>query len=1058
MNPGGARTLVSRLLGAACFAGLAGLPSVSPAATLLLPGVANTVGRNGTLFQSSVFLVNPGPLETTVRLSLVPAAGVPAPAPSTRVLGPGETLAFPNVLADLFGLESTFGTLVISSDAPLLVRGATANVEDPAATYGVSLRAVGDDGTLLPGETGHAIWLSHSADPARGYRTNVNVALLDADSEAIVMLWDESGFPRGSLRVASAVPLTWQGSAADLAGDPDLALGRVTVEVTRGRATGFTAVVDNVTGDGITVLAERLPIRAGNVLLDGAARAAGLNGTHWTTDLRLFNPGLSPLVVTFMPVGLPAAASFTRTLPPRGIAEVADVVGPGGFGLGDGAAGAVLLGASAPFLAAGRTSNADLAGVRPGGFSAGLVAIPWTAGLIAAGREATLAGLAHSGVTPGFRTNVALLGGPGGGSGLLLLRDLAGAAIATTPFSLGSGEWRQRPLDGWFAVAGAPPGARVDVVVSSGGADAYGSVIDNVTGDAVVVPAQEKPLPCLVPSIAVLAISPIRAAPGVAVTVALSAGGAVVTAEPGGIASSPGGTLTLFPAALTTYRLSATNSCGTGTAAVTLDVSPSPAVALTSGGPVRGVLTGQMALYRGIPYAAPPLGPLRFRPPLTPGAWSSVRDASSFGSVCPQLNGSGVVVGSEDCLVLNVWAPAPPPSAPLPVVFWIHGGGNVQGAGSLVVYDGQAFARNGVVVVMANYRLSSLGFLALPALDAESAHGVSGNLGLLDQITALRWVRRNIAGFGGDPERVLIGGESAGGEDVCSLVASPLAKGLFARALIESGQCSQPSLAEAEVDGAAVVEGAGCRGAADVAACLRDRSAAALVVAARAGVIAWGPNVDGFVLRESPLAALSHGTHHHVPLLVGANADETSLEAPPLASDADYQSSILSAYGSAVGARVLDAYPSRAFATPRDAWIAATTDDVYVCPARRIARAARAGQTERVFRYFFTKALDAPSLAPLGAYHSLDLPFVFGTLDRFPGFTPSARELALSDAMTGYWSRFASGGDPNGSGATPWPLYDAALDTFLDLGDVIAQGAGVRTSRCDFWDGVAGPP
>ncbi|MDL2717204.1 MAG: carboxylesterase family protein [Acidobacteriota bacterium] len=1054
MRPGDTSTIVSRLVSAACLLGLA---SQAPAATLFLPGVANTRGQNGTVFHSNVFVVNPGPLEATVGIGLVPAGGFAAPAAVTKVLPAGASLAFSNALSDLFGLEGTFGTLTISSDVPLIVRGSTVNVIDPAATYGVSLTAVGDEGTLLPGETGHAIWLSSSADSVRGYRTNVNLALLDPDSEAIVTVWDESGFARGSARVASAAPVTWQASAADLAARPDLATGRVTIEVTRGRAIGFTAVVDNVTGDGIAVVAERVPFENGDVLVDGAARAGGLNGTHWTTDLRIFNPGLAPLVVTGTPVGFPSAASFTRTLAPRALVEIADVLGPGGFGLGEGIAGAILLRASGPFLAAGRTRNADPTGARRGGFSAGLRAVPWTAGLIAAGREATLSGLVNSGASPGFRTNIAVLAGPGGASGFLTLRDLAGAETARRPFLLGPTEWRQQGLEGWFGASSAPFGARVDVTLTTGSADAYASVVDNVTGDAVVAPALPKPPPCAVPSIVILSIAPLRAAPGTPVTVSVFAGGAAVRADPGGFTSTPGGTLTLTPAALTTYRLFSRNSCGTGTAALTLDVASVPAVVPTSGGTVRGFLAGQALVYRGIPYAAPPLGALRFRPPVLPDPWTTVRDASAFGSVCAQATGSGQVVGSEDCLVLNVWAPATPSLPRAPVVFWIHGGGNVQGAGSLPVYDGEAFVeKGGVVVVTINYRLSTLGFLAHPALDSESTQGVSGNGGLLDQIAALQWVRRNIAAFGGDPDRVLVGGESAGGADVCSLLASPLSKGLFTRALIESGRCSQPTLREVEADGAAVVDAAGCGGAPDVAACLRAVSAETLVSAARTDAVAYGPNVDGFVLLESPLDALSAGTHHHVPLLVGANADETSLDAPSLPTDAAYRSAIFFLYGGSLGARVLAAYPSSAFATPQKAWIAATTDEIYVCPARRIARAAAPRQTEPVFRYFFTKALDSTSAASYGAYHSLELPFVFGTLDKFPGFTPSDRERVLSDAMNGYWSRFAANGDPNAPGRVPWPRYDAALDGYLELDNVIAPGAGVRTSRCDFWDAIAG--
>jgi para-nitrobenzyl esterase len=220
----------------------------------------------------------------------------------------------------------------------------------------------------------------------------------------------------------------------------------------------------------------------------------------------------------------------------------------------------------------------------------------------------------------------------------------------------------------------------------------------------------------------------------------------------------------------------------------------------------------------------------------------------------------------------------------------------------------------------------------------------------------------------------------------------------------------------------------------------------------------YGPNVDGFALDTSPLSALASGSHHHVPFLIGANADETALDAPALPTDAAYQAAILAQFGGILGPRVLTQYPSSAFPSPQKAYVAATTDARFVCPSRRIARAAAGGQSEPVFRYFFTKSLDSTAAAALGAYHSLELPFVFGTLGKFPGFSPSARELALSGAMNAYWARFASTGNPNGAGATFWPRYDPALDPYLDLDNTIFSGAGVRTARCDFWDLFAAPP
>ncbi|HSB64022.1 MAG TPA: carboxylesterase family protein, partial [Thermoanaerobaculia bacterium] len=705
---------------------------------------------------------------------------------------------------------------------------------------------------------------------------------------------------------------------------------------------------------------------------------------------------------------------------------------------------------------------------RPGGFSAELRPVPWASGLTSAGREAILAGLSHSGSTPGFRTNVALLGGPPGASGRLVLRDVTGVEVAATAFALGPSEWRQQSLSGWFGTPAAPVGSRVDLAVEAGAADAYASVIDNVTGDAVVASAFPRPPPCGLPSVAVVAVTPAQpSTPGRAVTLFLSAAGATsVRVEPGGLAPGAGGAVTVAPSVTTTYRLLAENSCGTATSAFTLEVAAAPAVVPIASGAVRGAIVGGAAVYKGVPYAAPPLGPLRLRPPVSADLRNTVRDASGFGSVCPQLGDFGQVVGSEDCLVLNVWAPAVRPPAPAPVLFWIHGGGNVQGAGSLAVYDGQAFVeQNGLVVVTLNYRLGALGFLAHRALDRESGRGVSGNYGLLDQVAALEWVQRNIAAFGGDPSRVLIAGESAGAVDVCALLASPLAKGLFSRALMESGGCSQPPLSAAETFGGTIVEAAGCAGASDVAACLRALSAEALTsavppqpnVSSSSGQL-YGPNVDGFALDSSPLSALSAGAHHHVPFLIGANADETALDAPALPTDAAYRAAILAQFGGVLGPRILVQYPSSAFGSPQKAYVAVTTDARFVCPSRRIARAAAGGQSEPVFRYFFTKSLDSTAAAALGAYHSLELPFAFGTLGKFAGFTPSARELALSSAMNAYWARFAANGDPNGAGATFWPRYDPALDSYLDLDNAIFSGAGVRPARCDFWDALVASP
>ena len=532
-------------------------------------------------------------------------------------------------------------------------------------------------------------------------------------------------------------------------------------------------------------------------------------------------------------------------------------------------------------------------------------------------------------------------------------------------------------------------------------------------------------------------------------------------------------------AACSPSGISAPLDGGADGAAACTPAAARPGTVVTDSGAVTGTLAGASYIYRGVPYAAPPIGPLRFRPPAPPACWSGERATTSFAAECPQFSGSsaggvgtGAIAGDEDCLYLNVWAPSAPPPAPLPVMVFIHGGGNVEGAGSLPSYDGQYLSEHGgAVVVTINYRLGTLGFLVHPALEAESAEHVSGNYGILDQIAALAWVRRNIGGFGGDPARVMIFGESAGAVDVCVLMASPLAKGLFARALMESGGCYQQPMAAEEPMGAQLASAAGCGGASDVAACLRALDAKTILQALPptgnaivSGLAAFKPNVDGYVLLESPILALGDGSAAHVPMIVGANGDETGKAAaalqPPIASDAAYQAAVDKQFG-AYASAVLAQYPSSSFASPEQAYVAVTTDARFVCPARQTLRAAQAGAPEVAERrYFFTHAVEnaGPAIRAQGAWHGEELLFVFHTFGAAAGYVPTAAESALSDAMVGYWSRFAAGGDPDGAGAAAWPAFTAAGDEYLGLDDTIAAGAGVRTARCDFWDGLAGMP
>jgi para-nitrobenzyl esterase len=490
-----------------------------------------------------------------------------------------------------------------------------------------------------------------------------------------------------------------------------------------------------------------------------------------------------------------------------------------------------------------------------------------------------------------------------------------------------------------------------------------------------------------------------------------------------------------------------------------------PEIVRTDRALVRGLEADGVWSFRGIPYAAPPIGELRFAAPELPACTTDPIDATAFGAMCPQLDGAGAIVGDEDCLTLNVWSGALDGSAP--ILFFMHGGGNVQGSASQVeagtaIYDGESLARaTRAVVITINYRLGPLGFMTHPALTAASEHASSGNYGILDQIAALEWVERNAAAFGGDPSRVLVFGESAGALDTCMLMVSPLASGLFSAALMQSGGCVARTLESREPEGVALATAAGCGENPDPIACLRALDAAAILEASPPDIDVagfsgadYGANVDGWVIPEDPFVALEAGRHNHVPLVVGANSDETSRAAPMVATPAAYEALVRTTFGPlGVADAVLAQYPAADYPTPRAAWVAITTDAKFVCGARRIARAAATGQTEPVYRYYFTHGLDSGPIAVFGAWHGLELFFVFGHLD-LAGYVPSAGEIALSEAMMGYWSRFAATGDPNGDGAAAWPELEPTADAHLVLDTPIASGDGIRTAQCDFWDGL----
>ena len=507
-------------------------------------------------------------------------------------------------------------------------------------------------------------------------------------------------------------------------------------------------------------------------------------------------------------------------------------------------------------------------------------------------------------------------------------------------------------------------------------------------------------------------------------------------------------------------------------------VAAAPGLVVTDRGPVQAASVGGTWAWFAIPYAAPPVGALRWQAPTPPACWSAPLAATTFGSECVQLDTDGTtVVGAEDCLTMNVWAPSSAtPSSALPVLFFVHGGGNVQGASSeersgTFLYDGAALAAaTGAVIVTSNYRLGPLGWLANSSF--SDARGSTGNYGTLDQLAALDFVRRNIAAFGGDPAHVLLFGESAGAVNVCALLASPLAKGLFAAALMESGGCPAIAGATARSFADGFATKVGCTSG-DVAACLRALEAKTVELAFPETADVAGPtqgdfqpSVDGVVLTDVPMSVLLAGAHNHVPFIVGSNADETGQAIvaafPTGMTMAQYQAAVASYAGGnqTFAGSILAEYPIGDYGNdPRAAYIAVTSDSKFICTARYVARTAAAQQTEPVRRYDYTHHLDGKpigaAVAAAGAWHGQELLPLFRHL-MIAGYTPSAGEQALSDAMDGYWSRFAAAGNPNSAGAVTWPLYDAASDSVLLLDDSAQAGSGVRAAQCDFWDTAFG--
>jgi para-nitrobenzyl esterase len=465
-------------------------------------------------------------------------------------------------------------------------------------------------------------------------------------------------------------------------------------------------------------------------------------------------------------------------------------------------------------------------------------------------------------------------------------------------------------------------------------------------------------------------------------------------------------------------------------------------------GQVSGVAgtDASVLVFKGLPFAAPPVGDLRWRAPKPAAAWTGVRKADKFSAVCTQRQPS-----SEDCLYLNIYTAAKTPNERRPVMVWIHGGALVGGAGS--IYDGEALAKKGVVVVTVNYRLGVFGFLAHPELTKESDRNASGNYGLLDQIAALEWVQKNIAAFGGDSKRVTIFGESAGSWSVNYMMATPLARGLFQRVIGESGAEFAPahSLAEAEKAGVTFATAAGAKSIAE----LRATSAEDLQ---KARGFQTAANVDGWLLPEDVYTIFAKGKQSDVPVLIGSNNDEGTMFTPATVTAASFKAMAEKRYGGDAEG-FLKLYP---FSSDQEAWAAQAAsmrDQTFGWEMRTWARMQTKTGKSKVYVYYFSRVPPGKQRVP-GAYHGSEIAYVFDNLKVAPfatsgNATPTPWEdvdRKLAEAMSSYWVNFATKGDPNGSGLAKWPAYKAKDDLAMGFGDEIKVEPVPHKAALDFLD------
>ena len=476
------------------------------------------------------------------------------------------------------------------------------------------------------------------------------------------------------------------------------------------------------------------------------------------------------------------------------------------------------------------------------------------------------------------------------------------------------------------------------------------------------------------------------------------------------------------------------------------------------GGLISGVpgRAASISVFKGVPFAAPPVGELRWQAPQPPTPWTGVRKADDFGSSCIQtivtekkpwtyeFMAHNAV--SEDCLTLNIWTPARSATERRPVLVFIHGGANTEGSSAVPAYDGEGLASRGIVAVTINYRLGILGFFTHPALREEAAYRASGNYGLLDQIAAVRWVRDNIASFGGDPARITVAGQSAGASAVHNLTASPLARGVFSRAIAQSGSSvatgrAGRSMADQETEGVRVAEAKNATTLAALRALTWQQvvspvpAAAAPAGRAGGGGRGFGIIVDGYALPVSVAQAFAEGKQNDVVTLTGSNADENGAQPQPTVTLASYRAQAQQRYGERA-AEFLSLYPAESDDAAKLAQNESARDQARVSTYLWAVNRGKSAKTA-AYTYFFTQPLPGPDVEQYGAFHTSEVPYVLNTL--FMSDRPfTAIDRRIADQLSGYWANFAANGDPNGGMLPKWPPVSIATPQTMEVGQKFA--------------------